>query len=160
MKTMKSLLALGLAAFASILWTNTATACSPPPGNVAEYYAREERAYLEDVSSVYSGVLENVIGRQDDPVVTFSILKTNDLWGAAGRRRLDLEFRAGHCSNYLIFTTEYSEGGGIADGLAVRVFVTPASRINPELLYIVPEGPLADGMMSRWRAVRDGLARH
>ena len=156
---MKPLFALGLIAFSANMWVNSATACSPPPGNIAEYYARAERAYFEDVTSVYRGVLANVVGKQDDPIVRFSVLRTDDLWGAPSPARLDLKFELGHCSNYLIFTTEYPEGEGIADGLNVRIFVTPASRINPELLYIVPEGPLADDMMSRWRAVRASLAR-
>lgn len=156
---MKPLLALGLTVFVATTWVSAAKACSPPPGDIAEYYARAERAYLEDVTSVYRGVLVDVVGNQDDLAVKFSVIKTGDLWGLGGESRLNLKFEQGTCSDYLIFKTEYPAGEGVADGLGVRVFVTPASRINPELLYIVPEGPVADGMMSRWRAVRASLAR-
>lgn len=145
---------LGLAVFAATMWAGGALACSPPPGDVRAFLEQQERAYLEEVTSIYQGRLANVVGRQDDPLVTFTVRKTGDLWGSAGLQSLNLRFENGHCSNYLIFQTDYPEGKGIADGLRVRVFMTPASSADPALLYIVPEGPIADEMMSRWRAGR------
>ena len=151
---MTGLRTLGPVVFAATMWAGGALACSPPPGDFRAFEAREERAYLEQVTSIYQGRLANVVGRQDDSIVTFTIRKTGDLWGSAGRRSLNLRFENGQCSKYIIFQTDYPDGEGVADGLPVRVFVTPASTADPDLLYIVPEGPIADDMMSRWRAAR------
>lgn len=151
---MTALRTLGFGVFAATIWAGGALACSPPPGDVRAFFEQQHRAYLEEVTSIYEARLANVVGHQDDPLVTFTVRKTGDLWGSAGPRSLNLQFENGHCSNYLIFQTDYPEGEGIADGMRVRVFVTPASSADSDLLYIVPEGPMADEMMSRWRAVR------
>lgn len=155
---MTALRTFGLAVFAATMWAGGAVACSPPPREVRAFF-EQQRAYLEEVTSIYRGRLANVVGQQDDPLVTFTVRKTGDLWGSAGPRSMNLSFENGHCSNYVIFQTDYPEGEGIADGMRVRVFVTPASSADPDLLYIVPEGPIADEMMSRWRAVRAGSGR-
>ncbi len=149
-----------IAAAASLLSGIPAWACSPPPGDIVSFFAAQEREYLEQVTSVYRGVLTDVSGQQDDPIVSFSIRKTGDLWGPPEQPPERLSFENGQCTNYRVLMTEYPDGEGFADGLPVRVFVTPASRVDPELLYIVPEGPVADDMMSRLQAIRSNASSH
>ena len=98
--------------------------------------------------------MENVVGRQDDPLITFVVRKTADVWGEPGPQRWRLRFNTGSCAMYFPFLIDWDEGAGPRNGMPVTVFVTPASRSNPELLYIQPTGPAADAMIGRWRALR------
>ena len=128
-----------------------AFACSPP-GDSAAWAEQQEAAYLADVTAIYVAVAEDVVGDVDS-AVTFTIRRTATVWGSSGPAVLNLGHESGACSNYLALWLEDFSGRPFQDGEPVRVFVTPAAESDPTLLYIVPEGPIAEGMMTRWRAL-------
>ncbi len=127
-----------------------ALACSPPPGDPEAFQRAETQRYLDQVTTIYTGVFEHMVGRQDDPQVKFTVRKTADVWGYPGAETLDLQFWNGSCQDYLPFRLDGD--GSARNGLAVTIFVTPASRIDPEQLYILPTGPYSEAMMADWRA--------
>ncbi|MFA4891861.1 hypothetical protein [Brevundimonas sp.] len=145
---------LGLGVFAAAMWVGGAFACSPPPGDAKAFFEREERAYLEEVTSIYQGVMTDVVGRQDEPLTTFTVRKTAEVWGAPGPRHWPLRFETGSCAKYFPFLIDWEQGQGPRNGMPVTIFVTPAAKANPELLYIQPSGPDAEAMIGRWRDLR------
>ena len=151
---MTALRTLVLGVFAATISAGATLACSPPPGDVRALFEREELAYLEDVTSIYQGVMTDVVGRQDEPLITFAVQKTADVWGEPGPRRWGLRFVTGSCAKYFPFLIDWDEGQGPRNGMPVTIFVTRAARANPELLYIQPSGPDAEAMVGRWRALR------
>ena len=139
----------------ALLLTGTALACTPAPSpDPFEAQRREQRMYLAEVTTIYTGVFERVVGRQDDPIINFTIRKTADVWGEPGPIRWALRFETGSCAKYFPFLIDWDEGQGPRNGMAVTVFVTPAARGNPELMYIQPSGPYSETMLSQWRALR------
>lgn len=136
------------------MWVGGSLACSPPPGDARVLSEWEELTYLEKVTSIYQGVMTDVVGRQDDPLINFTVRKTAEVWGTPGPRHWSLSFETGSCAKYFPFLIDWDEGQGPRNGMPVTIFVTPAARANPELLYIQPSGPQAEAMIGRWRALR------
>lgn len=148
---MRPLIPLALVAMIAWSGAETASACSPP-GDPVAWAKQQETAYLTDVTAIYIAVAEDVVGEVDSGV-TFTIRRTENVWGSPGPAVLNLSHESGACSNYLALWLEDFTGRAFQDGEPVRVFVTPAAAANPTLLYIVPEGSIAEGMMTRWRAL-------
>lgn len=129
-----------------------AHACSPP-GDPAEWADQQERIYLSEVTGIYVGTIQDLTGTVDSGAA-FTVRRTSDIWGEPGADRLQLHYEAGACSNYLVLWLEDFTGQPLEDGVAVRVFVTPAAKLDPARLYVVPEGGIAEGMMDRWHGHR------
>ena len=119
-------------------------------GSVADQ-ERDQRRYLAEVTSIYDGVITEMDGRQDDPLVTFTVRKTGEVWGRPGPERWPLSYELGACVNYIFLMEDHPEGEAPGNGLRVRVFVAPEARSRPERLFITPIGPTTDVLMSRWR---------
>ena len=114
----------------ALAWTAAtsaaALACTPPPGvDSAEWQSQRDAEHLAATTSVYFGALENIVEDPDGSLVTFSVRKTEDVWGEPGPANLDLEFIAGSCSWYLPFLEGWPEDSAPGPGTVVAVFATP-----------------------------------
>ena len=130
-------------------WATSAAACS------YESFAAEDRLqreYLVQVSSVYDGVITDMVGQRDDPVVSFTVRKTRDVWGSPGPEQWSLSYELGACVNYFFLLEDYPEGQEPGNGMHVRVFLAPEAYSQPGLLFVTPIGRTTDVVTDRWRA--------
>lgn len=152
-KAAKASMAGALIVAATHLLTPTALACTPPPDiGSYEWQRLRDAEHLAATTTVYFGVLENIVEHQNGFSVTFSVRKTDDVWGSPGPAMLDFEFTAGSCSWYLPFMNGWPDADAPAAGTEVAVFATPASLADTGQIYLVA-GPEFEAYMAELRGL-------